>query len=89
VPSGCAAVNQPYGSLLRVLELTLRSAPQKGAIMKLLGSATIVLSSLIGTQALADSKSTVDNAYRLCAMFDNTGLLSEECMSLVGAHRST
>ena len=40
---------------------------------------------LAATSALADSESSVNNAYGLCHVFDNTGLLSEPC-SVSGWH---
>lgn len=34
---------------------------------------------LFATAGLADSESSVNNAYGLCRVFDNTGMLSEPC----------
>lgn len=54
--------------------------------MKALALALVAIC-VSSTTAMADSETSVNNAYGLCRVFDNTGLLSEPC-SVSGWHSS-
>mgnify|MGYP001371966141 FL=1 len=47
--------------------------------MKLNILAVAVTATVTASPCLADSGTSVDNAYRLCAVFDGTGLTSSKC----------